>query len=48
MVRGVGLELGPDVNLVKSLYVGLGVGFMIYTIDDLAYDSWGIRLSIGL
>ena len=48
MVRGVGMELGTDVNLVKSLYVGLGVGFMIYTIDDLAYDSWGIRLSIGL
>jgi hypothetical protein len=48
MVRGVGMELGTDVNLVKTLYVGLGVGFMIYTIDDLAYDSWGIRLSIGL
>ena len=48
MVRGVGMELGTDVNLVRSLYVGLGVGFMIYTIDDLAYDSWGIRLSIGL
>jgi hypothetical protein len=48
LMRGVGMELGTDVNLVRSLYVGLGVGFMIYTIDDLAYDSWGLRLSIGL
>lgn len=47
-VRGAGVELGADVNLVKSLYLGLGVGFMLYTIDDLSYDSWGLRLSIGL
>lgn len=47
-IRGAGVELGADVNLVRSLFLGLGVGFMLYTIDDLAYDSWGLRLAIGL
>jgi hypothetical protein len=48
LVRGAGMELGADVNLVRGLYMGLGVGFMLYTIDHLAYSSWGLRLSIGL
>lgn len=47
-IRGAGVELGTDVNLVRSLYVGLGVGFMLYTMDGLAYDSFGMRVSIGL
>jgi hypothetical protein len=47
-LRGAGMELGADVNLVRGLYLGLGVGFMLYTIDGLSYDSWGMRLSIGL
>jgi hypothetical protein len=48
MLRGAGMELGADVNLVRGLYLGLGVGFMLYTMDELSYDSWGMRLSIGL
>lgn len=48
MLRGAGMELGADVNLVRGLYLGLGVGFMLYTIEGLSYDSWGMRLSIGL
>jgi hypothetical protein len=48
MLRGAGMELGADVNLVRGLYLGLGVGFMLYTMDGLSYDSWGMRLSIGL
>ena len=48
MLRGAGMELGADVNLVRGLHLGLGVGFMLYTIDGLSYDSWGLRLSIGL
>jgi hypothetical protein len=47
-VRGVGFELGADVKLVRSLHVGVGLTFMLYTIDDLAYDTFGLRLSIGL
>jgi hypothetical protein len=33
---------------VRSLHVGVGLTFMLYTMDDLAYDTFGLRLSIGL
>jgi hypothetical protein len=46
--RGAGLELGADVKLVRSLYMGVGVSFMLYTMDGLAYETFGLRLSIGL
>lgn len=48
LFRGVGLELGASVNLVRSLYVGAGLSFMMYTMDGLSYDTFGLRLSIGL
>jgi hypothetical protein len=48
LFRGAGLELGADVNLVRSLFVGVGLSFMLYTMDDLRYDTFGLRLSIGL
>lgn len=48
LLRGAGVELGADVNLIRSLYVGVGVSFMLYTVDDLAYDTFGLRLSVGL
>lgn len=47
-MRGVGFELGADVKLVRSLHAGVGLTFMLYTLDDLAYDTFGLRLSIGL
>lgn len=47
-LRGMGLELGADIKLVRSLHVGVGLTFMLYTMDDLAYDTFGLRLSIGL
>jgi hypothetical protein len=47
-IRGMGLELGADIKLVRSLHVGVGLTFMLYTMDDLAYDTFGLRLSIGL
>jgi hypothetical protein len=47
-MRGMGLELGADIKLVRSLHVGVGLTFMLYTMDDLAYDTFGLRLSIGL
>jgi hypothetical protein len=46
--RGAGLELGADIKVVRSLYMGLGISFMLYTMDGLAYDTFGLRLSIGL
>jgi hypothetical protein len=48
LVRGAGIEIGADVNVVRSFYVGLGLSYMVYTMDDLAYDTFGLRLSIGL
>ena len=47
-MRGMGFELGADVKVVRSLHVGVGLTFMLYTMDDLAYDTFGLRLSIGL
>jgi hypothetical protein len=47
-MRGMGFELGADVTVVRSLHVGVGLTFMLYTMDDLAYDTFGLRLSIGL
>jgi hypothetical protein len=47
-LRGCGFELGADVKLVRSLHAGVGLTFMLYTLDDLAYDTFGLRLSIGL
>jgi hypothetical protein len=47
-LRGFGCELGADVKLVHSLHAGVGLTFMLYTLDDLAYDTFGLRLSIGL
>jgi hypothetical protein len=46
--RGAGLELGADLNLVRSLHVGLGLTFMLYTMEGLRYEAFGLRLSIGL
>jgi hypothetical protein len=46
--RGIGAELGTSVRLVRGLHVGIGVSFMVYTMDDLRYDTFGMRLSIGL
>jgi hypothetical protein len=48
LLRGAGVELGCDVNLVRSMYVGLGASFMMYTLDGLAYRSFGLRVSLGL
>jgi len=48
LVRGAGVEIGADVNIVRSFYLGLGLGYMVYSIDGLAYDTFGLRLSMGL
>ena len=48
LVRGAGVEIGADVNVVRSFYLGLGLSYMVYSIDGLSYDTFGLRLSIGL
>ncbi len=48
LIRGAGVEIGADVNVVRSFYLGLGLGYMVYSLDDLAYNSFGLRLSAGL
>ena len=48
VLRGAGFELGASVTLVRSLFVGFGLTFMLYTMDDLSYDTFGMRLSLGL
>jgi hypothetical protein len=46
--RGIGAELGTSVQLIRGLHVGVGVSFMVYTMEDLRYDTFGLRLSVGL
>ncbi len=46
--RGIGAELGANLRLIRGLHVGLGVSFMVYTMQDLRYDTFGMRLSVGL
>jgi hypothetical protein len=46
--RGVGFELGGQVRLVRNLHMGAGLSWMVYTMDNLRYDTFGMRLSIGL
>lgn len=46
--RGAGIEIGADVNVVRSFYLGLGLSYMVYSIDGLSYDTFGLRLSMGL
>lgn len=46
--RGIGAELGTSVQLIRGLHVGVGVSFMVYTMGDLRYDTFGLRLSVGL
>ncbi len=48
LIRGLGLEIGADVNIVRSLYAGIGLSYTVYTLDGLAYDSFGLRISVGL
>ena len=46
--RGIGAELGANFRLIHGLHVGIGLSFMAYTMADLRYDTFGMRLSIGL
>jgi hypothetical protein len=46
--RGAGLELGADLHLARGLHTGVGVSFMLYTMEGLRYETFGLRLSIGL
>lgn len=45
---GAGLEIGADLNLVRTLYVGVGLSYVRAALDGPGYDLWVIRLRIGL
>ncbi len=47
-VRGAGVEIGADVNVVRNFYLGLGLSYVVYSINGLSYDTFGLRLSMGL
>jgi hypothetical protein len=47
-LRGAGLEIGCDLRWVRGLTTGVGLTFMLYSMDGLAYQSLGLRASIGL
>jgi hypothetical protein len=45
---GAGLEVGADLLLVRSLFVGMGLSWVRASIRGLGYDLYAIRLRIGL
>ncbi len=45
---GAGLEVGADLNLTRTLYVGLGLGWSRVSMRGVGYDLWALRLRIGL
>lgn len=47
-VYGMGLEAGVDLNLVRTLWTGIGLGYQRVSSDGLAYDLLTVRLSLGL
>ena len=47
-ILGAGLEVGADLNLARSLYVGLGLSYVRASLAGIGHDLWVIRLRIGL
>jgi len=47
-VFGMGIEVGADLNLARSLFVGLAIGYARAGMEGLGYHLWTIRLSAGL
>ncbi len=45
---GLGIEVGADFNLVRSLWVGIGLSYLRAAMQGLAYDILTLRLRIGL
>lgn len=45
---GGGLEIGADVNLVRSLYVGVGLSYLRIGLSGTGRDLWVLRLRVGL
>ena len=47
-IFGAGLEVGADLNLYRTLYVGVGLAYQRASVGGLGHDLWVIRLRIGL
>jgi hypothetical protein len=47
-IYGLGLEAGLDVNLVRSFFVGLALGYSRLSFGDVAAHVFEIRMHMGL
>jgi hypothetical protein len=47
-IYGLGLEAGLDVNLVRTFFVGLALGYSRLSFGDVAAHVFEIRLHMGL
>jgi len=45
---GGGLEVGADVNLVKSLFLGIGLAYLRVAMEGEGFDLYVLRLRVGL
>ncbi len=48
MLYGAGVEIGADVNIVRSLYAGLGFSYIHASMWDVSYDLFIFKVSVGL
>jgi hypothetical protein len=48
LVTSVGLELGLEVNPVRTLHLGAAFGHAITHVDGLRFGVWQVRVFIGL
>jgi len=46
--RGIGLEAGADVALVRSLWIGLALSYMRAALEDVSFHLLVVRVRIGL
>lgn len=45
---GIGFEAGAEVNPIRSLHLGLGLGAMWVMMDGLHHATWTFRMFVGL
>ena len=48
VIRGLGLEIGANVNVVQNLFVGFGAVYLRMSADGFGYNLWVLRVTIGL
>lgn len=48
LLYGVGVEVGADVNIVRSFFAGLAFSYIRASMWDLSYDLFIFKVSVGL